>query len=124
MLRIAGPKCLNHKTVDGHNCQLIHFTKSKLLFVINVTILPLLYLSIHSYAAVSINKEVLFFGGYVGRYGEVATIAKFDTAHEWHHLGQLLERRHAHSAVITNHIGEKYAIIIGGEGKRYVTLKL
>jgi len=72
--------------------------------------------SIHSYATVSINDEVIVFGGYVGRYGEVATIGKLDHSRQWVHLGQLLERRHGHAATIAN----SNVLIIGGEGKRHV----
>ena len=74
----------------------------------------LYFLSIHSYATVSINDEVIVFGGYVGRYGEVATIGKLDHSRQWVHLGQLLERRHGHAATIAN----SNVLIIGGEGKR------
>ena len=36
--------------------------------------------NISSYATVSINNEIIVFGGYVARYGEVATIGKLNQA--------------------------------------------
>lgn len=76
--------------------------------------------NIYGYATVTYREEVFIFGGYVGRYGEVSTMAKFDMDRKWIHLGQLYQRRHGHSAVITSSGKDSQVLIIGGEGDRNV----
>ena len=75
--------------------------------------------SIHSYATVTFNKDVVIVGGFSPQVGEVGTIARLNTSGEWELLGRLMEPRSGHSV---SRLTNQRFMVIGGEGLRKVEI--